>query len=237
MQFQADVLGCPVERPDLVETTALGAAGLAGLALGLWRSTDEFLAGRRFSRFEPRSDARWRKAQLDGWHRAVGAALGWAQGSGTTVYPHPIKYFEPLPPEPDMKAGRKFIVGAALIVGSVGFLITEGVKETGVYFLTPTELAAKTAADPTFSTTSDSSWAPRWCRLGPPRPQRATESTSGYPTASRPIRSPTMAWCPTPSPMPATSKSSSRAGWEARVIRATDVLAKCGSRYEAVPKA
>ena len=49
-----------------------------------------------------------------------------------------------------MKAGRKFIIGAALIVGSVGFLIAEGVKETGVYFLTPAELAAKTSADPTF---------------------------------------------------------------------------------------
>ena len=49
-----------------------------------------------------------------------------------------------------MKAGHKFLLGAALIVGSVGFLIAEGVKETGVYFLTPAELAAKTAADPTF---------------------------------------------------------------------------------------
>ena len=80
MQFQADVLGVPVERPDLVETTALGAAGLAGLALGLWRGTDEFLAGRTFSRFEPRMDVRWRKAQLDGWHRAVAATLAWARG-------------------------------------------------------------------------------------------------------------------------------------------------------------
>ncbi len=43
MQFQADVLGIPVERPDLVETTALGAAGLAGLALGVWRTSGEFL--------------------------------------------------------------------------------------------------------------------------------------------------------------------------------------------------
>jgi glycerol kinase len=57
MQFQADVLGIPVERPDLVETTALGAAGLAGIALGLWQSTEQFLAGRRFSRFEPRLSA------------------------------------------------------------------------------------------------------------------------------------------------------------------------------------
>ncbi|HET6837718.1 MAG TPA: cytochrome c maturation protein CcmE, partial [Gemmatimonadales bacterium] len=49
-----------------------------------------------------------------------------------------------------MQAGRKFIVGAALIVGSVGFMIAEGVKQTGVYFLTPAELAAKAAADSTF---------------------------------------------------------------------------------------
>jgi glycerol kinase len=79
MQFQADLLGVPVERPDLVETTALGAAGLAGLALGLWRSTEEFLAGRKFSRFEPAMDSRRREAYLDGWHRAVAAALAWAR--------------------------------------------------------------------------------------------------------------------------------------------------------------
>ena len=49
-----------------------------------------------------------------------------------------------------MKAGHKCLLGAALIVGSVGFLIAEGVRETGVYFLTPSELAAKTTADSTF---------------------------------------------------------------------------------------
>jgi glycerol kinase len=79
MQFQADVLGIPVERPDLVETTALGAAGLAGLALGVWHSTEEFLAGRKFSRFEPRMEAEERQAHLEGWHRAVSAALAWAR--------------------------------------------------------------------------------------------------------------------------------------------------------------
>jgi glycerol kinase len=79
MQFQADVLGIPVERPDLVETTALGAAGLAGLALGLWKSTDEFLAGRTFTRFVPRIGAEARQAHLDAWHRAVSAALAWAR--------------------------------------------------------------------------------------------------------------------------------------------------------------
>ncbi len=79
MQFQADVLGIPVERPDLVETTALGAAGLAGLALGVWRTTGEFLQGRRFTRFEPQMGARDREARLAGWRRAVSAALAWAR--------------------------------------------------------------------------------------------------------------------------------------------------------------
>jgi glycerol kinase len=79
MQFQADVLGIPVERPDLVETTALGAAGLAGIALGLWQSTQQFLAGRRFSRFEPRMSAAERQALLAGWHRAIATTLAWAR--------------------------------------------------------------------------------------------------------------------------------------------------------------
>jgi glycerol kinase len=79
MQFQADVLDIPVERPDLVETTALGAAGLAGLALGVWRSTEEFLQGRRFTRFQPRMGARDRVAGLAGWKRAVSATLAWAR--------------------------------------------------------------------------------------------------------------------------------------------------------------
>jgi glycerol kinase len=79
MQFQADVLGIPVERPDLVETTALGAAGLAGIALGVWDSTDEFLAGRRFTRFQPRIDNEERQALLAAWHRSVAAALAWAR--------------------------------------------------------------------------------------------------------------------------------------------------------------
>jgi glycerol kinase len=80
MQFQADVLGIPVERPDMVETTALGAAGLAGLALGVWSGADEFLAGRRFHRFTPRIDEPERRARRIGWDRAVGAALAWARG-------------------------------------------------------------------------------------------------------------------------------------------------------------
>jgi glycerol kinase len=79
MQFQADVLGIPVERPDLVETTALGAAGLAGLALGVWQTTGEFLGRRRFTRFEPAMTPPDREARLEGWRRAVSAALAWAR--------------------------------------------------------------------------------------------------------------------------------------------------------------
>jgi len=79
MQYQADILGAPVERPDMVETTALGAAGLAGLALGVWRGTDEFLSGRRFTRFDPRMESLERARHLDEWRRAVGAALAWAR--------------------------------------------------------------------------------------------------------------------------------------------------------------
>lgn len=82
MQFQADVLGVPVERPDMVETTALGAAGLAGLALGVWRSPGEFLAGRRFQRFDPMSTRMERETARRGWDRAVTAALAWARESG-----------------------------------------------------------------------------------------------------------------------------------------------------------
>jgi glycerol kinase len=79
MQFQADVLGVPVERPDLFETTALGAAGLAGLALGVWRDCGEFVGSRRLTRFEPAMSGRERERLLAGWRRSVSAALAWAR--------------------------------------------------------------------------------------------------------------------------------------------------------------
>jgi glycerol kinase len=69
----------PVERPDLVETTALGAAGLAGLAVGTWGGTGDRLAGRRFRRFEPSIGPVERARRLEAWRRAVGAALAWAR--------------------------------------------------------------------------------------------------------------------------------------------------------------
>jgi glycerol kinase len=87
MQCQADVLGIPVERPDMVETTALGAAGLAGVALGVWRGTDDLLASRRFTRFEPGTDAGERRRRLEQWERAVSAALAWARNRMSPMSP------------------------------------------------------------------------------------------------------------------------------------------------------
>ena len=78
MQFQADVLGVPVARPDLVETTSLGAAGLAGVAAGVWARPEDFLAGRTFTRFTPGAGAAAARARVPEWGRAVGAALAWA---------------------------------------------------------------------------------------------------------------------------------------------------------------
>lgn len=78
MQFQADVLDMPVERPQNIETTALGAAGLAGLAGGVWSTPDEFLQGRRFTPFAP-ADASRATAYHAGWRRAVRTALTWAR--------------------------------------------------------------------------------------------------------------------------------------------------------------
>jgi glycerol kinase len=79
MQFQADVLGVPVERPEIVETTALGAAGLAGVAGGVWTDPQSFLAARRFTTFRPGPGAEKARAGLAGWDRAMRATLAWAR--------------------------------------------------------------------------------------------------------------------------------------------------------------
>ena len=79
MQFQADVLGVPVVRPQVLETTALGAAYLAGLAVGYWKSDADVAANWRVDRrFEP-AMPRERVAELRaGWEKAVERAKGWA---------------------------------------------------------------------------------------------------------------------------------------------------------------
>jgi glycerol kinase len=78
MQFQADVLDKHVERPQNIETTALGAAGLAGLATGVWKSPEDFLRSRSFSKFSPRDTERAARDHA-GWRRAVRTALAWAR--------------------------------------------------------------------------------------------------------------------------------------------------------------
>jgi glycerol kinase len=79
MQFQADVLGVPVEKPAMVETTALGAAGLAGLHTGVWSSVADFRGAQRVSVVAPGSGATDARAAYAGWNRAVRAALSWAR--------------------------------------------------------------------------------------------------------------------------------------------------------------
>jgi cytochrome c-type biogenesis protein CcmE len=132
-----------------------------------------------------------------------------------------------------MKAGHKFLLGAAAIVASVGFLIAEGVKETGVYFLTPTELAAKTAADPTFYDVGLKMGAkvvPGSVRRAPDNRQidfKVSDGTKTYPVTYRGLVPDTF-----------TDANDIEVVVEGRlgrdgVFRATEVLAKCGSRYEA----
>src|SRR5947208_2667548 len=78
-QFQADIMNVTVLRPSVIETTSLGAAYLAGLGTGLWRSLDDL--GRRWAierTFTPAMDAVSRAARCQGWRRAVERARGWA---------------------------------------------------------------------------------------------------------------------------------------------------------------
>lgn len=83
MQFQADVLNCRIERPACMETTALGAAALAALALG-WQ-TPQNLAARPAARiFTPAMSPAVRSRLLAGWHKAISRAAQWEEpASGT----------------------------------------------------------------------------------------------------------------------------------------------------------
>jgi len=132
-----------------------------------------------------------------------------------------------------VKAGTKFIIGAALIVGSVAFLIMQGVKETGVYFLTPTELASRTAADASFYDVGLKLGAK--VKPGTIRRDAATQQVDfvvsdgaqEYPVSYRGIVPDTF-----------TDANDIEVIVEGRlgrdgVFHATEVFAKCGSRYEA----
>ena len=80
MQFQADAMDKRVCRSAVQETTALGAAMLAGLAVGVWRNVEEMRDAWTADRiFVPEMDSRHRELALDGWHKAVGRSLGWAR--------------------------------------------------------------------------------------------------------------------------------------------------------------
>ncbi len=78
MQLQADLLNCPVVRPQVAETTALGAAYLAGLAVGFWKSqADIARQWQADRRFKPSMKAASRKSLAAGWNKALGRAKGW----------------------------------------------------------------------------------------------------------------------------------------------------------------
>ena len=80
MQFQADITGAPVHRPVCIETTALGAAYLAGLAVGYWSGQEDIVANWAVSRtFVPQIGAERRAGLLRGWEKAVGRTLDWAE--------------------------------------------------------------------------------------------------------------------------------------------------------------
>ena len=80
MQFQADVSGLAIRRPACIETTALGAAYLAGLRVGYWRDLEEIRQNHRIERvFEPTVSPEKRAALLKGWQRAVRCARLWAE--------------------------------------------------------------------------------------------------------------------------------------------------------------
>ena len=80
MQFQSDILGVPVHRPEVIETTALGAAYLAGLAVGFWSGKDEISKKWNVNRiFEVEMEEERREELYKGWKRAVERSLKWEE--------------------------------------------------------------------------------------------------------------------------------------------------------------
>ena len=80
MQFQSDILDCEVTRPSCIETTALGAAYLAGLAVGYWSDVEEIKANWSIDRvFTSKMDEKKREELIHGWHKAVKCALMWGE--------------------------------------------------------------------------------------------------------------------------------------------------------------
>jgi glycerol kinase len=80
MQFQADMLDAPVNRPACIESTAIGAAYLAGLAVGYWSSKEDVIKNQQLDRvFTPNMDPAERESKRKGWNKAVKYAYGWAK--------------------------------------------------------------------------------------------------------------------------------------------------------------
>jgi len=77
MQFQADILGAEVERPEVIESTALGAAYLAGIQIGLWKKEDIVKNRKIQKRFAPQMDDSVREKLYNGWEKAVKRTIGW----------------------------------------------------------------------------------------------------------------------------------------------------------------
>ncbi len=80
MQFQADLLNAKVERPKCIETTALGAAYLAGIGVGYWKNSEEIKNNWALEHtFLPKREEDWRKEVRKGWKKAISCAGGWAR--------------------------------------------------------------------------------------------------------------------------------------------------------------
>ena len=80
MQTQSNIIGAPVQRPVCVETTAIGAAYLAGLAVGYWENRDEVIKNQAVEKiFQPQISEEERKRKRKGWEKAVRCAYGWAK--------------------------------------------------------------------------------------------------------------------------------------------------------------
>jgi cytochrome c-type biogenesis protein CcmE len=132
-----------------------------------------------------------------------------------------------------MRAGTKFIIGGILVLGTVGYLMATGIKETGVYYLTPTELASRVEADRTFYNVGVKMGA-RVVKGSIVRDVasqtitfRATDGQHSWPVTYRGLA-------------PDTFTDEVDVVVEGRlqsdgVFRATTLLAKCGSKYEAAP--
>ena len=134
-----------------------------------------------------------------------------------------------------MRARTKFLLGASLVVGTVGYLMASGIKDTGVYFVTPSELAAKVSTDPSIRNVGVKMGA-RVVHGSIERDVAAqtitfqvTDGETTYPVIYRGLA-------------PDTFTDDVDVVVEGRLMpdgtfRATTLLAKCGSRYEAVPTA